>query len=442
MINPPIKPRKTISPKLLVCIIAGALLVLGLIFVLLLFYFTNGKISVATAFTNTFEEYKEKNELYNILDIKEITDDKEYTLEMNIDTEVPKFGDISIFASGAVKNEIIEINGDVDLSFVPPVEYTIKMDNQSLRATTPLLEDYQFVYDYTKENNGYLMSYISNPEALNTYFAKTYEVACNGKSADKMKERLEEILKEEFGDVRVTKILPAKYTIDNQEVNAKGYRSTIDEERLKDFSEKMSEYIRVYLYDSLKGLGVDVDAYLNRMIKQCEETKEATVTTYVYKNKLAAIILSSNEDSFEIQFRGGDYRVANMAFIDNNKEVLVLKTLKDGSKVNRSLYIPDEEAEYRYSFDTDTGNLNIEVEYGYEKYDFNMDIERKKDGLFVDIDYFDMGDTYFGGDLLLKRGAVIKEMTGAEFNIGTASEEAFTVLMSDVYDILMEMMGW
>lgn len=425
--------KKNNTGLILGLIIGGVVLLVGIIIAILMLVVYNGKTQVALATKNTVEEITNNNQLIKVFDVKDIVGDKNYSVEVDVDTELPSVGDISVEGKISVADDLMQASGDLDLSFLPSIEYIFQLDDHQLKGNIPLLDKYLFTYDYTKNNNGYLMQQVDT-ETLNAALSQAYKAVFEADLDEDISKELKDTYVEAFKALKYSKIKSSEYAIDGKAVKCKGYEVTMSADEINKLL-TATNTILINNYEEIMDIG-DIEDYISDY-----DGSDLNIDFYIYRNTLAAIIVNNDEEKIEIQFNGGNYRAQNIKVLENDTEIMaVTGSISDGVEtVSMSI---DNKYSLGYAYDTNKDKLTLNFTDGYDVYDIDMEVIRTKSKLDISMDFIDFGDTYIGGSLVLSDDADIKNLTGTEFNIGTATEDDIMGIVEEVYEMAMGLMGW
>lgn len=432
------KEKKRNKTILLVILIAVPLLLIAAVIILCVMLLGNGKTAVSKAFNNTIEEFKENNELYKALDIENLIEGGNYTVSADIDTELSGIGDVSLYSEIGIGDSVAQVSGDINLSVIPSVEYLIQVDESEVRAYTPLLDKYMFVYNYKNNNTGYLMDEI-DAEAVNTVISEAYQVIV-GKSFDFSEfEKLGKELAEVAKDMDFSKGKAKKLEIDGKEVSCKNYVLKPTLEDALNFADVLEKFFNEN-YSDVSELAKIKDALSElRVSISMNDFTDTQISVSVYNNKLADICVSDGISESAIEFCGGDYRAQSIKIVEDGIVIGQLIGTKNGQVEKMTFEDGDSNAYVSYEYDPSDGRFTIST-YGMD--DFSMKLKREEDRLDLTLDYIDFGDTYFGGKISLKKGVEIKEMSGERFDIGQAGEDEVESLIYEVSGLLYGLLGF
>ncbi len=408
---------------------------IAIIVVLSLTLFSNQKRVVSKAFQNTFLNINQgKNQLLSDLNTSDIVDSKEYTVSYDIDTEIEKIGDITVFGDISFDDKKMESNGNLDISYVPLIEYTFLIDEGSVCFETPIFPNRQFVYEYTEENDGFISEKIDT-ELLNKALQQMYNDLFGGERNNVMYEEFQSMIADEYGLFKVVKIPSKEFSVDQTTIQAKGYRIEISKDQIVDFADKLDDYCERNLDRILKLNSITSEDILNSVYEYAESTGDITADVYVYKNELACVDISSGRGKKTILFKGGDYRAQNITYLENDKEVLSIVSDIDTSGETFSV-IYDSKTIFDYSYTDEVLILHS----GENEY--RAKIKSDKDSVGISVDYIDFGQTYFGGKFSIRSGKSEYDISGDIFDVGKASEKDFLMLEEEAYAIVAGLMGW
>ena len=427
----PQKPKK----KLFIFVVLASLLLVGIlvaVWILLGSFRANRKVAVA--FNNTIREFTEKNRLAADLDLSQICESGNYTIDVDLDTEMDYIGDISFAFKTGVSPESVRINGNMILSYIPPVEYDMLIDKEKVTGITPFLPDYSFVYKYSEKNKGYLSDYF-NTTYINATIGTVFGSMTNIKSSETISKELQELLAQDVSKIRFVKSPRKEFCIENRISWVTGYEAEISGETITDIYDKLERYA----YDN----GME---YLIDVFDKARPSRENTYM-YVYpdNDRLLELTLVQNDDTIlDVNFTGQDYRAQSIIVEAKNAKVFDLQgKFTDGIEEMTVLTGQNESIGYRY--DTNEGKFTLDITNEGSSTSYYADIRRTDDEIRIDIDYFDIGNTYFGGRVAVYSGNESEntlETTGKIFDIGNASEEDYEVLKDYVYELIMSLMGW
>lgn len=428
------------SPKkkkgLIIGIIAASVALVAVLTVCFFVFFAKSpKAQIAAAMKNTYTELKEKNLLIQDLNFPEFDESEEKTVEVELETEIPSIGDISFFANVCQNKDTIQMSGDVNLSYIPSIEYVLQLDKSKLSVYTPIVDNYVFTYDYTKKNEGYVPQLLKEESIdLNGILSNIYDstFAFDKERSDEVMESLKEIGEK----IEFEKIDSKEFEIDNEMVKCKGFRASVDPKDVKEF---LVEY-----YDKLGNIinpeGEPMSEIMSEALSDFDTMGEVAVKAYLYDDMMVAFSVEpEGEESVGILFKGGDYRAQNVEFTVDDETTLKIEGSKEGS-VETFEFSNGNPSVLTLEYNQAEGDLNVGITGMESLMSFNIDKSDKK--MKIEMKILDMGDTYVGGNIELSTGAEIKEFEPQnEFDFGTASEADFEQLIEEISGVVMGALG-
>ena len=406
-------------------LIAAFILICALVAGLLIF-FGNSRARIIRAFKNTYSELDDgSNKLVNALDTREITSKKDYTISLELDGGI-EGTDFNIDADIMIDKDMMQIEGNAIVSFIPSIEFALRFDKDSVSLHIPMIKDYLFVYNYRDENDGYLARLTETgdldaalSDSYDVMFSKDIASSHNGKE-------LLDCLVEELKDTEVNKLKAGEYEIDGNDVKCTGYEILVSESSIENILDELSDrepFNTIRVKEDLKDI--------------LDQAGDVTIEVYIYKNKLAAVNLVSDLPRLEILFEGGDYRCQNVKAMFDDEELFLIKGELDETTETASLSVLDRDI-LSYEYDLTEGDLDISV---YNMYRSESKIKNDGRSLEIDLDFIDVGDSYAGGSIKIKKGASPSDMSGKEFDVGNATEDEINDLISEIYSVAAGIAG-
>ena len=426
----PKEGKKSKKPLIIALSVVLALLLIGGIIYLI--YARNPRIMIAKAFVNTFGNIGNgDNELLTDLNPSKILKGEDYTLSFNVDTELSEVGDTMIEGDLIVNNEMVELSGDVEISYLPVIEYAFWLDESELKAYFPLLPGRLFAYDYHSDNTGYISEKIDTA-TVNEFIDNNYEFISNPDESSEAYNVLNELIKEDYLKLSFERTADASYTIDAEDISARGYKTTITTSMLKSYGRDLESWINKYYKNAIENIGFSAKEIYNAIDTYADEAGDITLTVYIYKNKLAAVKVSSNKGDEELIFEGGDYRFQNISLTTTDGTKIYVAGNENNDIENIFTAVNGKDV-LSYAYNTSDGSLKIKLNGRDE---ITAKIKRVNDSVSIDLDYFDLGDSYIGGTLSLKEGTKYSEPSGERFDIGNASEDEIEVIKNEINEVI------
>lgn len=433
------KGRKNMLPVLIGGIVAAALVVVLVIVAAMsgLFLGKAGKVMMATA--NTFKDRPHFVAAFE--DIAGILVQNKYTIALSGDMD-----DVQV--KGELRNGGKEKQLSVQLKQSGSmVDLVAGIDSKNVKFQVPQLSNYVFVYDYTKTSTGYLADEMGDDtvEQLNAMLK-----SLTGQTdAEKFCTELFKIFTGELKSVSFVNAEKEEFTIDEKDVDCKGYTAVLTGSNMIHVVDKVEKLVNDE-YASLfqAAYAAEMEGYSSEDWKdaaaemfdgireELEDMDDIEMTFYLYKNKLAGIVLRVPDQDAEAElcFEGGDYRMQNM-------------TLKvDGQRYRLSG--SDEDKKEKFTLETRNGSDREQVaklEYNYDngKFSVNLDgvtisgklISSKSE---VNLKISDVESYYYSVSpdlsITVKKGAKMEKYDGKQFDLGKADEDDYRELLEDIQD--------
>lgn len=241
-----------------------------------------------------------------------------------------------------------------------------------------------------------------------------------------------------------------EFTIDDKDVDCKGYTAVITSSNMIHIVDKMEklindEYASLIQTTLVSEMAIgsledweEVSAEAFDEIREgLEDMEDIELSFYLYKNKLAALVLRIPEADAEaeLRFEGGDYRMQNMT-LKVDDERYRLSGSDDGSKEQFSLEVrsgsyKQQIANLEYNYDSGKFSVSLADEVTVKgkmtgsRSEINLKISE------IDMYYYSMSPDL---DITVKKGAKMEKFDGKEFDLGKADEDDYMELIEDIED--------
>lgn len=434
--------KKTEIGKLPIIIgaaVLGVAAVAGIIFVLIssgLLMGKSGRVMLAAANT-----VKKTPHFVQALKTIETVSKGKYTVAFSGDVQGVNFE--GEFRNGGKEKQL---SGQVGLKG-EKLDVLAGIDSKKVKVQVPALSKYAFTYKYADKsaNTGYIMENIGDDEidAINS------ALKALAKETD-VKKVSSQSTKAFIGELKSIKFSSAdreEYTVDEKDVSCKGYKAVITSKNLISIVDRLEDIVKKELdnlNDSDMPVMDNISDGFEAIRKSLDDVDDIDVTFYLYKNKLAAVVLESDEfnDKVEVCFEGGAYRMQNI-------------TLKCGGiRIKLSGEESDKKEKFtlkaKYSTNSDYYNL-ASLDYNYESGKFDatvgaalgMGVEALSGKLISSGSEVSLkiSEIKAGGysvspniNLTVKKGAKMEKFSGKEFDIGKADEDDIEDVKDDIID--------
>jgi len=435
----PVKPKKGGKALIVVGGIVAAVVVLALIIVLGvkggLFLSKGSKVAVAT-----------KNTLS---DTPKLVQDLEplFKVVSGVGTLEGSFAYEDISAEGFVSIDKSEVNVNAVLNIddIPEIDISAQANSKGIKAQSKAISDYTFVYNTADDKEDGFIAEMAGEESLEQ-LDNALAAFDQVEESEKLAKDLAKIIADEYKSLEFEKAKEKEFEVDGKDVKCKGYSVEITEDNIMNVVDGMEEILDEAYGDLLDEAGMDAKDLTEEIEYAVEDMEDLELTFYIYKNKLAALILAVDKEEIEVEFQGGDYRMQNVVVSYDRNELFEIKGETEKSVEKMEVVVYGNEA-FAYEYDTKSGDLEVEVAGG--SLEVAANIKAKSGSVAVTLDDI-RGTSYFTGSygddemtrldlectLTFKDSAEKAKFSGKEFNVGTADEDEFEDLVDDLEDAI------
>lgn len=294
--------------------------------------------------------------------------------------------------------------------------------------------DYAFFYDPKQDNDGFLSEDFREKE-LEQLNGLLEGITSDQMSAATMRKNTLAALKKEFKNLKFEKAEARNWVVNGKKRKCKGYQMALDEDNIIRFCEAFSESTLHGMKDETKKA---VDDMLDVLIDAAKDMEfDADISFYLYKGKLAAVVIKEEDDEIRVEFQGGDYRMQNMVVAMENdyfSEEITIRSEREGKTETTTIEAGDVEMTVVYH--AKSGEVSFEGElYGQRcslegvythsasRVSYTLeDIKTNGSSLFSDA----------GITIYAEKNPEIEKYKGEKFDLGNASEEDFEELAEDL----------
>lgn len=144
----------------------------------------------------------------------------EFTVEFSAKAEGVKIGGSFINASKQKQvTAKLEYGGE-------SIEGLAGVDSNSLKFQVPDLSKKLFVYNYKKENSGYIVDLIGD-EYIDTLNSSLEQLVSSSKDTDKAQKDVTNVVMKELKSLKFQSAAKEEFTVNDKDVMCKGYTTTI-----------------------------------------------------------------------------------------------------------------------------------------------------------------------------------------------------------------------
>lgn len=413
-------------------IVAGAVVAFVLMGVLVFAGIQNGVFlskadKLLAAVANTFMDHQFMQERTALLEL--LSSDK-YTMEVvtNIDVDGDRLNARASIAKTPSKRQASYFVKNTDYPDLD-IGCTAQIDRETLKLRIPFLVQETLVYHYAKGNQGYLIDCVE-PNQMKE-FNQLLQMCFLDQDTKKQGIKMLDSIYQRFCGLDIGAVSDREFQVDGENRQCKGYSFTITSDWFHGVLEDVEAYGENY-QNSLELLGVDFKETINDAAQELKDMSDIGFEVYIYKNKLAAIIVEVNDEIAEMRYLGGSTRTQNMEFIVDDEKLMEWKG-RSGDKDSVEIYLDGSkllEMEYQqetkkfkaaiYSADEDNADVIAEGTMELSKEKVEAELES-----FI-LDNMELG---ISGTFSLSNDARIEELPGEEFDIGNAIEAEWEELI-------------
>ena len=387
----------------------------------------SGKVMMATANT-----VKDTPHFVKALKPLSLLNNDKYTVAFSCDVS-------NVDVSGELRNGGSEKQVSMKLSSNgEKLDLLAGVDSKTAKLQVPALSNYVFVYNYKGKNTGYLLDEVDDDdlEAINTML----EYVGKKTNTKDIYSELFKIFKDELKSIKFVNAEKEEYTVNDKDVNCKGYTAVITSSNMIHIVDKVEKLFNDQYADLLDLDEFELDDFAKEfddLRDEMEDIDDIELTFYIYKNKLAAIVLENPDTDVKIElcFEGGDYRMQNMVLkMDNyrlrvtgsdngTKEAFTIETRINGGNKKEIGSL-----EYNYEngkFSINLSGMTAEGKLTSSKSELNLKISDFKES------YYSVSPDL---NITIKKGAKMDKYSGKEFDLGNASKDDCMDLAEDIQD--------
>ncbi|MBQ3793517.1 MAG: hypothetical protein II798_04345 [Lachnospiraceae bacterium] len=375
-------------------------------------------------------------------------------------------GDYNMHLEGEIED--IEFNADYNrnrgkklMSLDANVEYDgvetavqAYMNDKVVQLSVPLLSDEVFSYNYVDEKDGYVVDMVEDEgmeiEDIDKLFASVNEDISDKQT--KLTVDVTKITNEHFKQLKFEKVKAEQFEVNGKKQKCKGYQTVLDEDTLTDWLEDYKDAFVSYYSE----LGEEVslfedyaDSYedsFDDVIDSLEDMDDLNVTFFLYKNQYAAIRMDDDDDtSIEIDFKGGDYPMQNMAMVveadDDDIEIELTTEVKKDDITKVISYEGKDVVTIEYN--KKSGEYNLEANVDGDKLEMGGTYLSKSDSISLTIDKLEAEDEDIdiNFSMTVSKGSKVMDQLADEddvFDVGNADEDDWNDLAEDLYETIYD----
>jgi carbon monoxide dehydrogenase subunit G len=366
---------------------------------------------VERAVNNTFSDGPE---IIEALSAASITDSKSYTLGMDVSYMGQK-----VSGEYRYSEKKQQLEATVDFTGATELTAYVTLDTEALYMAVPNALDDTLVYYYTKDNDGALI------DAMGEDTVEQINSLLSGVDNSDGQAEFAEAIQKELDSLKYEKISAETFEVDGKDRKCKGYATTIEADNINNILDAYMEYIESSMPAALRQ-NMDWSEFED-LEDELDDMDDLDVSFFIYKNKLACIRMDGGDDTVEIQFQGGDYRLQNVEVLVNDDTYMKLEGEKDGSTETIKLKAAGETV-LKVEYDTKSGDFEIKADSETIK----GNIESSRKGVTITISEIS-GLDGLKLTLYAQKDADFADVDEKNlFDVGNADEDDFYDLMNDI----------
>lgn len=417
-------------------------------------FFNSPKVKIAMAIKNTFQGSPEI-----VTDLREhpITTE-DYSVTTKMDIELDKVGELGLNLNIEADETGKSASGSVDLPFVKGVKIDAELTDQKLLIDVPLLKSTLLAYDYTKENDGMIASYVDT-DALNEVLAMIYkidlgrngflggyEVPEDGAEGDEpvpygAKEDIAQILYDFYSMADFHKIESKEYKVNGDDEKCVGYSTVLVDDDMTDLISDLKEACISNDIDTSDLTGVRTDELFQKMQDKADELGEVEIRFYIYDDALAAMEITTEKSEISLLFMGGDYRWQNTTLMYNDDVIFELQGEIADDTEHMSFYTGLTLSENAvphgldYEYGLTDGALKVTLlDEDKDKSDSisgSLTFDDDEGYIHLTLDPIENHGFTMSGSLTIKEEGEVEHLSGDELDIGIMTKEEYDAFIED-----------
>ena len=389
---------------------------------------TSDKILLAVK--NTVDD---KTELEKDIDITDILNSGVYTVNLSAGDD-SAYGDIKYVSGRKRKQVSANMNFNDDFSMAARID----VDDENIKVCLPLEDNITYAYQYMNDSL----------EGENA--DKFYSMINDSKTMADIKEDIQEAYIQEFRQLEFEKMPEKLHMIDDKTQKCKGYKTIITSDNIQNVKESIKniEVNGDTLENTLDAVDLDIELLMEYLgLYEDSFTDNMIVETYIYKNKLASVLIYADDENLQVLFEGGDTRTQNMRVMHFKNGYKYCMFAREGSVDGKFqediIRIYDGDTTIYSNYDSGSGNINLSVDnYNYEPYTISGSIIHRYKGVDINIGNISNMENIYGTYITcsIKKGADWEKTTGEEKTINTP--EQINSMLGDVIGDYLEELFW
>lgn len=405
--------------------------------------FLSKQEKIAIAFYETVKEDTIGKTLIEAADV--LNSDK---LTANINSDVSYMGQqANVKVTSAIDKTAPAMYGSANVNMSGIIDQTMECyaDGSVIEVALPEINSTVYEYDFSKKGKGAIADAIERStkgdiKDLNDVISGCMEII---KAQPETSKKLVLEMRKVINKIKVEDAGNEVFEVNDKDVRCKGYKLVITDEDMIAMVEAVKKAETKQCSEAkekvLKGLsalsGDDFDEEYNDAYDELEDAiddvDDVEVTVYLYKGKLAAVMMEDNNVELKLLLEGGEHRTSNMEFKVNagsDTYRLKKKSSMKGSKESGTITGDGIEL-VGYSYNPDDGKFNVDVQG--MSFDGKFLVKNGKISTGFDGNYSGVSVDMTAD---ISKGCRISKLKGKVFDIGNADEDELKEEMEDISD--------
>jgi hypothetical protein len=425
-------------PKVLGAVVA-AVVVLAIIATVVVKLATPTYMKIISATVKTFDEKPYFVE--EALSAFDIVKDKKFTAGVTAEVDDNTYTVESVLAGQKYQLSVAVDGEDVD-----DFSVLVRLDSDALSLYAPKLSKKVIQYDYNKGVTGYIADELDDDDIK--MFNKVLKGMVNTGNGEALKSDLYKVFKNSLKELEFEKLDSDEFEVDGKDVNCKGYRVKITKSYVKSLLNEIKDVMsdRSYSDTIAEVMGYDdFSDLISDMKSEADYMDTVKVSFYIYKNKLASVSITADNETLEVDFKGGDYRIQNIDIKGKDSyygRYNILKVegscAKNKEEFDVTFYNPSGSTIAQGTVEYNKKSGNLEMDFGRSIFQFEGKINSSSSKVEVSIDSVCIDGSRFSPDSLTLYLSDKTKLTSLDssktFDVNKADELEWEELGDDIMD--------
>lgn len=389
--------------------------------------FSDPSTKVAAAFSNTI---KDQSHLIKDLDCSTILNSGQYELQFDGSTT-----GIGVNFSYADSEKLKQIKSDVSIIGYPQIKAIMQVDAEKVKLNIPVLGDKIYTYDYINEKTGYITE--TSTEEDIKLVDNMIKMMYDTKAQKQVNEQLAKALGAFYSSLKFEAVDAKEFEVDSKKVKCNGYQTVVTGDQMKQLIEQVEKIMTAYYSEIPFDEGESISDSFAEAKEAYDGMKALKFTTYIYKDMVAAIEATSEDETALLELKGGATRGQNLCLTVDDEKVFEITGKTEDEVESLKLSNGDEEI-MTINYNFKNGELSFALD---EELELDLKLKIKKDdkGLQIELVDFDVDGVSLKGKLSLTKEPTFETLEGEAFDLGNATEEELEKLGEELEENASEL---